>query len=162
MNKKNKVLAMLSVLVGAAVILFSPKISESERKQPPSDQVELKVAEVEDVPIAKVELTITHKQMVWLYALEWCESNGEVTAVNGNDTDGTPSYYSYQFKPGTFRGYGEKYGVIEKGLAHDVLMEKLKSHELQRKIVENMIIDPTVVWTTQFPGCVRKLGLPPR
>ena len=77
------------------------------------------------------------------------------------DKDGTPSYYSFQFKPGTFRGYGEQYGVIKKGLTQAELMELLKSYELQKEIVGYMILDPGINWLQQFPDCVRKNGLPP-
>lgn len=109
---------------------------------------------------------LTHQQRVWLGALEWCESKGVHTAVNPNDKDNTPSYYSFQFKPGTFRGYGEKYGLIEIGLANDEIMEQMKSYEITYKIMEQMILDTDITakqWRYQlFPGCTAKLGTPPR
>lgn len=105
---------------------------------------------------------LSHQQEVWLYVLEWCECRGNHEAINQVDRDGTPSYYAFQFKPGTFRGYGEQYGVIPKGLTHAELMEALKSYELQREIVSYMILDPSINWYQQFPDCVRKNGLPPK
>lgn len=105
---------------------------------------------------------LTHKQEVWRYVLEWCECRGNHEAINQVDRDGTPSYYAFQFKPGTFRGYGEQYGVIPKGLTEAELMEQLKSYELQREIVGYMILDPKINWYQQFPDCVRKHGLPPK
>ena len=104
---------------------------------------------------------VTHAQKVWISALEWCESRGKPSAVNAKDLDGTPSYYSFQFKPGTFRYYGEKYNVIEKELSDEAIMEKMKSQELQQLIVENMVADSkNIKWEQQFPWCVKKLGRP--
>lgn len=117
--------------------------------------------EIEKKPTPK-PTPIAHRQEVWLYALEWCESRAVHSAINEVDLDGTASYYAFQFKPGTFRGYGEKYGVIPTGLSHAEIMELLKSYELQREIVKNMIYDDTVKWHIQFPACTRLLGLPPR
>ena len=105
----------------------------------------------------------TYAQGVWISALEWCESHGVQTAVNAVDLDGTPSYYSYQFKPGTFRGYGEQYGIIPKGLSEADLHTAMASSTLQRAVVESMVLDyDNIRWDQQFPGCVRKLGYPPR
>ena len=116
------------------------------------------------IPVVVIEEkpTITHAQDVWISSLEWCESKAKPTAINPKDKDGTPSYYSFQFKPYTFKSYGELYGVIEKGLSVEKRAELIKSQPLQRKIVENMVNDKKVVWMQQFPGCVKKLGYPPK
>lgn len=99
----------------------------------------------------------------WLLALEWCESNGDNTAINEIDRDGTSSYYAYQFKPSTFRNYAEAYGIIDKGLSHQGLMEALKDFEKTRATVRGMMQDPSVIWENQFPDCVRKhIGRPPQ
>ena len=79
--------------------------------------------------------TLTHQQKVWINALEWCESRGKKDAINPNDLDNTPSYYSFQFKPSTFKQYGEKYGVIKKDLSEEEINIVLKDHYLQREIV---------------------------
>jgi hypothetical protein len=114
------------------------------------------------VVIEEPKITITHAQDVWINALEWCESRGNPANINPKDKDNTPSYYSFQFKPGTFRSYGEKYEIIEKGLKEEVLREKMKDQKTQRKIVENMLQDKSVIWRNQFPDCVRnKIGYPP-
>lgn len=110
----------------------------------------------------QIQSKLTHKQEVWLYALEWCESRGDLTAINPKDKDGTPSYYSFQFKPSTLKYYGQMYGLIEEEISNKVLMEKLKSYELQKSIVTEMILDPGIKWRQQFPDCVKKLGLPPK
>lgn len=111
---------------------------------------------------APVTPRFSHQQETWIAALEWCESNGVNTAVNWYDKDGTASYYAFQFKPGTLRYFGEKYGVIEKGKSDAEIMELLKKYEVQRAIVEYMVEDPGTNWKQQFPDCTRKLGRPPR
>ena len=124
---------------------------------------ELAQAPLPTVIVEEPKPQLTHRQQVWVYVLEWCESGGNTTAVNKIDRDGTPSYYSFQFKPGTFRYYGELYGVIQKGLSETELMEKLKSYELQRSIVEQMVLNrDKIAWTKQFPDCIKKYGLPPK
>ena len=105
---------------------------------------------------------LSHRQEVWRYVLEWCECRGDHGAINPKDKDGTPSYYAFQFKPGTFKYYGELYEVIPKDLKEAELMESLKSYELQKAIVGYMILDPKINWLQQFPDCVRKNGLPPK
>lgn len=106
--------------------------------------------------------SLTHQQQVWVNALEWCESRGKKEAINPNDVDNTPSYYSFQFKPSTFKQYGEKYGVIEKNLEEEELKNLLKDHFLQREIVSHMLGDKTINFRNQFPACVKSLGLPTR
>lgn len=111
------------------------------------------------------EPVLSHQQEVYLYALEWCESKGVQTAVNPKDRDGTPSYYSFQFKPGTFKWLVVKYGILNK---EDVdTLEKVKNnmanYELQKLIVKHMLFDSTIKWENQFPDCVnKKVGRPPR
>lgn len=99
---------------------------------------------------------LSHQQEVWSYVLEWCESRGKVDAVNPEDRDGTPSYYAFQFKPETFAGFSQQYG-IEGDIA---------DYAAQRAIVEHMILDASItpkMWRgTLFPDCVKKYGAPPR
>ena len=139
------VLAILAVLLMGALITLSTASYEGSTPV-----------------IVDEEPQLTHEQIVWIYALEWCESRGQVGAINEKDLDGTPSYYSYQFKPGTFRGYGELYGVIEEGYSNEEIMTMISSWDLQRQIVEHMVLDETVQWERQFPGCVKKIGRPPK
>ena len=105
--------------------------------------------------------TVTHAQEVWISALEWCESRGKPEAVNKVDRDGTPSYYSFQFKPGTFRYYAEKHQIIEKGLGDKTIMAKMGSQETQELLVKHLVNDKSIKWNQQFPDCVKKLGRPP-
>jgi len=110
-------------------------------------------------------ILLSHPQEVWLYALEWCESRGVITSVNPNDKDNTPSYYSHQFKPGTFKSFGEKYGLIEKGKTDEEIKLLMKDYDLTIKIMQQMILDKDITaheWRySLFPGCIKKLGLPP-
>ena len=106
---------------------------------------------------------LTHAQFVWLGALEWCESRGQgVKAVNPKDKDGTPSYYWWQFKPETFKAFGEKYGLFEKGKSIAEIKELMKGYLLTVQVMVNMIPDKAVDWDNEFPGCVAKLGPPPQ
>lgn len=150
-----------------------------EKFEPTHTTVDTEILELETLPIKhalRPELTKAAFDLVtlqrlkgatstpenWLLALEWCESNGDNTAINAIDLDGTASYYAYQFKPATFRNYAEKYGVIERGLSHRDLMDQLKDFEQTRATVRGMMADPSVRWETQFPACVTKyIGRPP-
>lgn len=132
------------IIVG---IIFGIKVSAIKEKK------------AEEIKV--VEAKVTHAQDTWIRALEWCESNGNPGAVNPKDKDGTPSYYSFQFKPETFRYYGEMYSVIEKELTHEEIMELIRDREIQKTIVEHMVLDKRVNFRQQFPACTKKLGLPP-
>lgn len=115
-----------------------------------------------DVPVQiKDPNKLTHAQEVWISALEWCESRGNPNAINPLDNDGTPSFYSWQFKPATFRLFGELYHVIEQGHTDAEIMELIKDYDLQKAILRNMVEDPSIRWEGQFPACVRILGRPP-
>lgn len=118
--------------------------------------------EAYDLVLENRSLGIKSNPETWILALEWCESRGNNTAVNAEDLDGTPSYYAFQFKPGTFRGYAEKYGIIEKGLSDRELMNELADYSKTRATVWEMMQDSSVKWETQFPWCVKKhIGWPP-
>jgi len=112
-----------------------------------------------------IEPVLSHQQEVYLHALEWCESRGIQTAVNPKDRDGTPSYYSFQFKPDTFKWLVVKYEILNK---EDVnTLEKVKknmaNYELQKLIVKHMLFDSTIKWENKFPDCVnKKIGRPPK
>jgi len=98
---------------------------------------------------------LTHAQMVWSYALEWCESRGNPEEVNPKDLDNTPSYGGYQFKPGTLGYYANLYGVPQATTTMD--------YDTQRAVIEQMIAHSSEIdWEQQFPGCTRKLGYPPK
>ena len=151
-----KKLSAASVLVTLLVLSgIDGVIADAEPEVTNINPVEV----VEETPVSAYDL-LPHDQQVWISALEWCESKGNHGAINPKDVDNTPSYYSFQFKPSTFKYYGEKYGVIEKGLSQNELLESLKSHYLQREIVSFMLSDKTVKMNKQFPACVRSLGLP--
>lgn len=92
--------------------------------------------------------------MVWIDALEWCESQAVPGAINPKDRDNTPSYGLFQFKPGTLEGYAKIYSVPIVG---DVM-----STTTQRAVVEAMVAHRSDIdWHQQFPVCVQHLGEPP-
>lgn len=119
----------------------------------------------EEPPQAIEEPALTHAQEVWISALEWCESRGKVDAINPKDRDNTPSYYSFQFKPETFLGYGLEYGILPATTTIDsaAFTEAFKSWEQQRAVVAAMVLHRDEIdWEQQFPDCVkRKIGMPP-
>lgn len=103
-----------------------------------------------------------HKLETWLSALEWCESRGDPTAVNWKDRDGTPSYFSYQFKPSTFAYYGKLYGLINPSSTPEQVFSLMHDYNLTRSMVKRMTQDPGVDFSQQFPDCVlHHIGYPP-
>lgn len=147
-----KIILLTAIAVAVMVALSQSKTAESP------------------VIVEEVKPTLTHRQEVWINALEWCESRGNKDAINPEDLDGTPSYGAFQFKPSTFFYYGEKYNVVffESTGENDTadqkqMIEQAKNYEHQRKIVEQMVLHrDEIKWTKQFPACVKKLGLPPK
>lgn len=94
-----------------------------------------------------------HQREIWLSTLEWCESRGIPSAVNSNDSDGTPSFGAFQFKPSTFLEYQQKYNIPG----------NLMDYDAQLAILKQMLDDPAVKWAEkEFPGCIKKIGLPPK
>ena len=152
-----KIIAL--TLSAAAVFVGFPQKVETPTT---TAQVVQEAKFIQNIEVIPLVPKLTHEQEVWLYALEWCESRGVKTAINPQDNDGTPSYYSFQFKPDTFTNYGIKYGLIESTTSPETLRERLKSYKDQRDIVTHMIHDKSVNWHQQFPDCVRRNGLPPR
>jgi len=122
------------------------------------------IEKIDSSPKINIEdVQISHEQEVWIYSLEWCESNGKVTAINPKDNDGTPSYYSFQFKPDTMIEFGIKYEMWDKKIDRDYFLKNiLPRYDLQKQIVKNMVLDKTVNFRQQFPACIKKLGLPPQ
>lgn len=103
-----------------------------------------------------------HRLETWVTALEWCESAGIKEAINPRDRDGTPSYYSFQFKPSTFRQYAERYQFVELGLADGQIKALMADYELTRSIIKSMVGDNKVNFNNEFPVCIKKVGMPPR
>ncbi len=122
----------------------------------------IKVSEPEEIKLP-LKPILTHQQEIWLSALEWCESRGVKSAINPKDKDGTASYYSWQFKPSTFKNLGILYGVLPKETTDKQIPELLKDYQLQKDIVGFMILDKTTNWSQQFPDCTKnKIGRPPK
>lgn len=114
-----------------------------------------------EMPVQK----LTNRQEIYLAALEWCESSGNPDAINPQDSDGKPSYGAFQFRPSTLKWLAIKYEILtEKDLDTDQeVMEKIMDRNIQRRIMENMVLDNSIKFEKQFPHCVNyKIGQPPR
>ncbi len=143
MNTKSILVIGLVVLLFTNIFIFGIKQDEIKK---------LESRLFAEASKTDPEAIYRHQREVFLHALEWCESNGLPYAVNPSDSDRTPSFGAFQFKPGTFRGYSEKYGIAG----------ALMDYDAQYAILSKMLDDPTVKWAEkEFPGCMRKIGLPP-
>jgi len=115
----------------------------------------------EDYALSRYE--VTHATEVWISTLEWCESRGRgVDAINPNDSDGTPSYYHFQFKPTTFKYYVVKYGLALSGLEDEDYWNLMTDYETTREVVRAMTLDSNVRFEKEFPMCVKMHGFPPK
>ena len=75
-----------------------------------------------------------------LERLAQCESGGNPKAINPNDM-GSPSFGLLQFKIKTFRAYGERYNVIQKGMSDEELRHWIMFPILQKRIADKMLSD---------------------
>lgn len=161
LRRHTEILLVAAIGVLAALAWIVPSAAATEISYTRIDWTAVHVKHAVVVP-KPAPVALSAAQEAWIDRLEACESQNDPTAINPKDRDGTPSYYSFQFKPATFRSFGEAYKVLPRGLTHDELMEALKRRDLQRAIVSHMIGDPSVRWGSQFPDCVRiHIGLPP-
>lgn len=90
-------------------------------------------------------------RQAWIDRMVHCESGGDPHNVNEVDRDGTSSYGLLQFKPSTLRMYQARYG----------LTGELMDPAAQMAVFVRMMDDPRVVWSTEFPDCSARHGLPP-
>ena len=149
-------LAMISVSLASAItsVILLPTITTKYQK-----------IELPTPPLAHVEIKspLTHQQIVWTYSLEWCESRGVESAINPNDRDNTPSYYSFQWKPSTFLYFAKIYKVIPATTTPTESSKIMRDYTKQRAVIEAMVLDSKHInWHQQFPDCVARLGYPPK
>jgi hypothetical protein len=142
-----KKIIKLVILAGVVAFLLTLSIFQA------SGAGTIKYVVEKPVEVEKKDI-LTRPQRAWLGALIWCESRGNVDALNKKDRDGTPSYGLLQFKPSTFTHYAKLYGIDGKA--------GYKDADTQEKIVEQMIIRGGINWSQQFPTCTKKLGTPPK
>ncbi|HEY1037168.1 MAG TPA: hypothetical protein VGE62_01140 [Candidatus Paceibacterota bacterium] len=136
-------------MTAAAVLMIIP--GNEPASEPIAIYEEVEIPEFKQFEL--IEIGLSPNQEKWIDDLEICESSGIPTRINHLDVDGTASYGAFQFKPGTFKDFAKKYGI--KG--------ELMDREAQRAIVVEMVKEADKIkWNRQFPGCVRKLGTPPR
>src|SRR3990167_5126855 len=139
-----------------ALVVFGSFSTPTYAESPNGEQ-----AIIEEIDLTEIGSHLykpTHQQDVWVSVLEWCESRGNNNAINPMDRDGTPSWYAFQFKPATFKGYGIKYGLLRDDLEPEDYLNFLSMYDYQREIVNRMLNDPDVVWTQEFPQCVLTHG----
>lgn len=150
MKKNNKTVTVL--LIAATIALLGITI-KAHAAMAQMTMASTTLQPIEQIVVVKKDI-LTKRQRAWIGALAWCESRHRDGAVNKVDRDGTPSYGRYQFKPSTFNYFMKKY---ELGTSTNYV-----DGDLQEKIVEQMIVRNDVKWSTQFPDCVKKNGIPPR
>lgn len=146
--KARHVIAIASIVSISVSILLTPSIEFRKKDTRPIEEL--------------ITIERSHPLETWLSALEWCESRGVASAINEVDRDGTSSFYSFQYKPSTFKDFGEAYGILAKGLPSKTLSDLLKDTTMQRDITRIMSQDPHVELAGQFPECLRKIGRPPK
>lgn len=83
---------------------------------------------------------MSHRQEVWLHALEFCESRGraEIKIFDSNDQY---SYGILQFQMDTFIRQGKKYDIIDQDLTIEEAELIIYDVELQEKIAHRMLLD---------------------
>ena len=112
------------------------------------------------LPAAPSRLSLAQSE--WLWRLEECESGHNPLAHNPRDTNGEESNGLYQFQRPTWRGYNLKYLIYPADQWEPSDFENnLWDGKMQRAILEEMLFDKSVRWQNEFPGCVKKIGLPP-
>lgn len=98
----------------------------------------------------------------WVKKMAYCESTNNPLAVNPVDLDGTPSLGLYQFKPGTFRHYVEKYNLFGwQTWTAKSWLTAIWNGDYQETVFRRMLTDDEVDLHHEFPWCTRRLGLPP-
>ena len=100
---------------------------------------------------------LSSAQIIWLAKLMDCESGVSTHALNPSDSNGLASRNILQFQDATFDAFTVKYGidVTRNDTAQEI-------SEAQVEIVSHWILNQGEVrFESQFPACVRKLGLPP-
>jgi hypothetical protein len=96
---------------------------------------------------------------LWLEKLVMKESQGR-DRIKILDVNGKYSYGCLQFQEGTFRNFGQKYGLVAAGVN---LESVIYDCNLQKAIAKNMIQDDYFLWQSWYTSViVRDLGLPPR
>lgn len=76
-----------------------------------------------------------------LSKLGMCESSNRPNIPPHLDVDGQYVYGKYQYKIDTFRRYGEKYGLIAKGLSNKQILEQLYIEDNQDKLTTLILND---------------------
>lgn len=98
----------------------------------------------------------------WISKLSACESTNNPLAVNPFDLDGTASHGRFQFKFDTWKFYIQKYKLFNYTDMEDAdYWNLIYDGSLQEIVLRNMIHDPEVDFSHEFPACVKRYGWPP-
>ena len=89
-------------------------------------------------------------------ALINCES-GNRWDIRILDTNNAYSYGGLQYQIATFKRYGEKYNLIEKGLGEEALRTLVYSRDLQIKVTREVLKEPLGIYN--WYNCGKKLDL---
>lgn len=147
----NELKITIAMLLGIAATI-TVAVSMPVQAVAPSRSIVLSIKSAPGKDLAPTN-GLSATQSAWLLSLEKCESSGNPKAINPKDKDGTPSYGLLQFKPATLAMYQKRYGI--KG--------QLMDPATQVAVAVEMIKDADAInWKREFPGCVKKLGTPPK
>lgn len=96
---------------------------------------------------------------IWLERLAETESQGR-DRIKILDVNDKYSYGCLQFQEGTFRKYGERYGLVSPNTR---LEDVIYNCNLQKEIAKKMIGENYAMWQSWYTSViVRDVGLPPR
>ncbi len=162
---RNKIGAAVLAVLGLISLVFPVAQASSGIGASKTSTAGMTLAVVAKLPMeplhARAEAVAALEK--WLKAMARCESTNNPLAVNEVDLDGTPSYGLYQFKTGTFRHYVQKYNLFGwQDWAPAEWRKAIWNGEYQEMLVRQMVRDDDVDLRHEFPGCTRKLGLPPQ
>lgn len=106
---------------------------------------------------------ITKEQEFWLAKLRNCESGNNSLALNKVDKNGRSSKSLYQFQDKTWRHYIQKYDLWNWREWDNADYENaIWDGWYQEMVIRKMLNDKNVNFKTEFPTCIKRLGLPPK
>lgn len=100
----------------------------------------------------------THRQQVYLQALQFCESSGRVD-IKILDSNHKYSYGGLMFQMSTFLSQGKKYGLINDSTGPTEGEKLIYDIELQEAIAHRMLLDGG---ERNWYVCTKKLGSYPK
>lgn len=152
------IIILLGAILAAIVMLAYITPVNAASKTPKQELITAQlIANIQKSEPLKPDPTLNAAQIIWLAQLANCESDTKIHALNPADSNGKPSRGFLQFQDATFRSYTSIYNL-------DITATSTQQQiaEAQVEIVSRWILNPGAVkWESQFPACVKRLGLPP-